>query len=78
MAGELHGIGQQRARIKTLEMDNKNMKISGAPCVHADLENMGIEFTLRKQCTKTLEFSKLAFGVYAPYIMKLQSGLFTL
>lgn len=78
MAGEWHDIGQQHARTKTVKMDNNKMKISGALCAHADLEDMGIEFALRKQCTETLELSKLAFGVYALYIMKLQSGSFTL
>lgn len=59
-------------------MDNNKMKISGALCIWADLEDKGIEFALRKLFTKTLELSKLAFGVYALYIMKLQSGSFTL
>lgn len=39
MAGKLHDIGQQRARIKTLEMGNNKMKISGVPCFHADLDD---------------------------------------
>lgn len=68
LAGERHDIVQQHARIQTLEMDNNKMKISGALCVHADLEDKGIEFALRKLCTKTLELNKLAFGVYALYI----------
>lgn len=39
MAGKLHDIGQQTARLKILEMGKNKMKISGAPCIHAELED---------------------------------------